>query len=86
MEDNSVGRQDGVDGQDSAGSHFRCAFLWFFFRTISVRLRKETLAHLAARAQLREGAVHGHRELAHLGFGRIVVSEIGAPNMLANLV
>jgi hypothetical protein len=75
-----------VDGQDSAGSHFRCTFLWFFFRTISVRLRKEASTHLAARAQLREGAVHGHRELAHLGSGRIVASKIEAPNTLANLV
>ena len=60
-------------------------------RRVLVRGALVAEAAVAAEAPREDAAVVGARQrvvraAAHLGFGRIVASEIDAPNMFANLV
>ena len=54
---------------------------WPSRNTESIKKKKKRIAHLR---RVKDGHLHLHQQ--HLGSGRIVVSEIEMPNMLANLV
>ena len=73
-----------------AGELMRCVgAIHFPGRPVKARARAaaNTVAHAAARPGDRDArAIVARRVEQHLGFGHIIISEIEAPNMLANLV